>query len=454
MKLKLKSLLIMMFIIVGVECMSQNDVLTLKQCIKIGIENNLSLQQKMEDVYIAQVGLSENRCKLIPVIQGYANFVHNVERVTSVTDGSNLSKLLGVDAPYMISRGLDFQTTGGLQLSMPLYNQTLYTSIQISDKMRNISVVKYEKAKEDLIVEVSKLYYLAQTTAKQIELIHSNISRMESLKGITSAFYENDMALEVDMKRVDINLENLRAQLTNAEAMYEQQLNLLRYMLDLAPDTSLLLSAFDVVEMMDYDDSYQFRGLSSNLPELKLLNMQLNVLQQQKEMICQAYLPLLSLVGTTQWTAFTDNFKNYFHTHPTNKWYNHTYWGVQLKIPFFDGLAIHNRSCKVIAQYVQLQIATEDTEKKLQIQYQNSLNDWYSNIRNAQRRQENYRLAESVYLVTSDQYKEGVASLSELLQDEMRMTEAQNEYISALYKYKVSELSLLKLTGQLNRLTE
>ena len=450
--MKLKSLLVMMFTIGAVECIAQSDTLTLKRCIEIGIENNLTLQQKQQDIHIAEIGQSENRHKLIPVIQGYANFVHNVERATSVTDGSNLSKLLGVDAPYMVGQGLDFQTTGGFQLSMPLYNQTLYTGIQIADKMKEISEASYEKAKEDLTVEISKLYYLAQTTAKQIELIRSNIGRMESLKSITSAFYDNDMALKVDVQRVDINLENLRTQLTNAEAMYEQQLNLLRYTLDFAPDTPILLSTLK--GYMDYDDSYLLRGLSSDLYELQLLNMQSEVLQNQKKMINQGYLPTLSLVGATQWTAFTDKFENYFHTHPTNKWYNHTYWGLQLNVPIFDGLAKRNKSRKVAAQYTQLQTTIADTEKKLQTQYQNSLNDWYNNIRNAERQRENYRLAESVYLVTSDQYKEGVASMSDLLQDEMRMTEAQNGYISALYKYMVSELSLLKLTGQLNRLTE
>lgn len=450
--MKLKSLLVMMFTIGAVECIAQSDTLTLKRCIEIGIENNLTLQQKQQDIHIAEIGQSENRHKLIPVIQGYANFVHNVERATSVTDGSNLSKLLGVDAPYMVGKGLDFQTTGGFQLSMPLYNQTLYTGIQIADKMKEISEASYEKAKEDLTVEISKLYYLAQTTAKQIELIRSNIGRMESLKSITSAFYDNDMALNVDVQRVDINLENLRTQLTNAEAMYEQQLNLLRYTLDFAPDTPILLSTLK--GYMDYDDSYLLRGLSPDLYELQLLNMQSVVLQKQKKMINQGYLPTLSLVGATQWTAFTDKFKNYFHTHPTNKWYNHTYWGVQLNLPIFDGLAKRNKSRKVAAQYTQLQTTIADTEKKLQTQYQNSLNDWHNNIRNAERQRENYRLAESVYLVTSDQYKEGVASMSDLLQDEMRMTEAQNGYISALYKYMVSELSLLKLTGQLNRLTE
>lgn len=450
--MKLKSLLVMMFTIGAVESIAQSDTLTLKRCIEIGIENNLTLQQKQQDIHIAEIGKSENRHKLIPVIQGYANFVHNVERATSVTDGSNLSKLLGVDAPYMVGQGLDFQTTGGFQLSMPLYNQTLYTGIQIADKMKEISEASYEKAKEDLTVEISKLYYLAQTTAKQIELIRSNIGRMESLKSITSAFYDNDMALKVDVQRVDINLENLRTQLTNAEAMYEQQLNLLRYTLDFAPDTPILLSTLK--GYMDYDDSYLLRGLSPDLYELQLLNMQSEVLQKQKKMINQGYLPTLSLVGAIQWTAFTDKFENYFHTHPTNKWYNHTYWGLQLNVPIFDGLAKRNKSRKVAAQYTQLQTTITDTEKKLQTQYQNSLNDWHNNIRNAERQRENYRLAESVYLVTSDQYKEGVASMSDLLQDEMRMTEAQNGYISALYKYMVSELSLLKLTGQLNRLTE
>ena len=80
------------------------------------------------------------------------------------------------------------------------------------------------------------------------------------------------------------------------------------------------------------------------------------------------------------------------------------------------------------------------------------MNNWYNSVRTVQQQTDNYRLAENVYLVTADQYKEGVASMSDLLQDEMRMSEAQNSYVSALYNYKVSELVLLKLTGQLNRL--
>ena len=63
-------------------------------------------------------------------------------------------------------------------------------------------------------------------------------------------------------------------------------------------------------------------------------------------------------------------------------------------------------------------------------------------------------MAEEVYLVTTDKYKEGIASMTELLQDELRLTEAQNGYLSAHYNYKIAELNLLKLTQQLDILTQ
>ena len=42
--------------------------------------------------------------------------------------------------------------------------------------------------------------------------------------------------------------------------------------------------------------------------------------------------------------------------------------------------------------------------------------------------------------------------MTEVLQDEMRMSEAQNNYISAHYNYRATILMLLKLTGQISSL--
>lgn len=97
-------------------------------------------------------------------------------------------------------------------------------------------------------------------------------------------------------------------------------------------------------------------------------------------------------------------------------------------------------------------LAEENARKSLQTQYLNATNDLMNSQRNFRKQKDNYLLSEDVYEVTSSRYKEGIASMTEVLQDEMRMTEAQNNYISAHYSYRLNNLTLLKLTGKLDTL--
>ena len=90
----------------------------------------------------------------------------------------------------------------------------------------------------------------------------------------------------------------------------------------------------------------------------------------------------------------------------------------------------------------------------MQTQYANAIKDQVNNQRNYFKQRENYLLAEDIYGVTYDRYREGIVSMVEVLQDQMSMSEAQNNYLTAHYNYQVSNLTVLKLTGQLDRLTE
>ena len=130
-------------------------------------------------------------------------------------------------------------------------------------------------------------------------------------------------------------------------------------------------------------------------------------------------------------------------------------FGLSLKIPIFDGLSKHTKNNNdQTVEYRKAVLQQENTRKQLETQYTNSVSDLMNNQRNYEKQQSNYKLAEEVYLVTTDKYKEGIASMTELLQDELRLTEAQNGYLSAHYNYKIAELNLLKLTQQLDILTQ
>ena len=169
-------------------------------------------------------------------------------------------------------------------------------------------------------------------------------------------------------------------------------------------------------------------------------------------MIKQGYLPSLSLTGNLTYSAFTDKFSNWFHSGPSNHWYNSSGLGVTLRIPVFDGLERRSKIRKAKFDVENARLAYDDALKGLRTQYLNATNDLMNSRRNFTKQRDNYRLAEDVYRVTTDRYREGIASMTEVLQDEMSMSEAQNNYVTAHYDYRVTNLSLLKLTGKLDSL--
>ena len=127
--------------------------------------------------------------------------------------------------------------------------------------------------------------------------------------------------------------------------------------------------------------------------------------------------------------------------------------GIQLRVPVFDGFEKRSKIRRAKVEEENARIGYEDALKGMQANYMNAVSEVNNSQRNYKKQFDNYTMAQDVYNVTADQYKEGVASMTAVLQDEMRMSEAMNNYLTAYYRYKVANLSLLKLTGQLNQIS-
>lgn len=429
----------------------QPEVYSLKKCLDVALENNLSLQNQRQDIDKKRVEIQENRTKLLPQIQAFGNFTNFIDKPASVSLSSAIGSSPAEGQPYMQSQGMRYNTTAGLQMALPLYNQQAYTGISIAKRMEEISKLNYEMACENLIVEVAKAYYQAQTIQQQMALVHENISRLTELRDITRAFYDNGMSMEVDLQRVELNLDNVQVQYDNVASTYQQQLRVLKYIMGIAPDLAFEPQAFSE----DVGDKQAvMTGMSEGLYEIRLLEAKQDVLETERKLIKQGYLPTLSFVGQLGYTKYANHFGNIFNSDDTRKWYNSFYWGLSLSIPVFDGF---NKQAKLRKNKIDLgqnRLALEDLKQHLHTDYDNACNSYLNNGRNFSKQKKNWKLAESVYGVTLDKYREGVASMTELLQDEIGMSNAQNNYLNALYSYKLSELNLLKLGQRLDVLTK
>lgn len=418
------------------------ETLTLGQCLQMGIENNLSLKASRNEVLKGRHSLSENRAKLLPQINAVASLNDNFTPPVSVTDGSAYGN------KYNVTKTLQYNASAGLQLQMPLYNQTVYTAIDIAKTVNRLNSLSYDKAREDLVMQISKMYYLAQNTVEQIALVKDNIKRLEELRDITVAFYDNQMAVEVDVQRVRLNLENLQVQYDNAQAMLTQQYNMLKYILDYPADKDIAVVPTSAEEAVPAPGA----AFSDRQPELLLLQEKRVLAAQQKKLVNDGYLPTLSLSANLMYSAFTDRFKNWFHSGASNHWYGSNGIGISLRVPVFDGFDKRSRSRKAQIDVETAQLSYENALKSMQTQYLNANNDLQNTMRTYRKQKDNYQLAEDVCRMTNERYREGITSMTDVLQDEMRVSEAQNNYLTAHYNYQVANLTLLKLTGRLDTL--
>lgn len=418
------------------------EKLTLGQCLNIGIENNLSLKIAKGEIVKGKHNISENRSRLLPQINFSASLNDNFDPPVSVTDGTAYGKT------YNVTKTLQYNSSAALALQMPLYSQTALTAISIAKTLDQLNQLSYEKAREDLMVQISKMYYLIQNTTEQISIVNDNIRRFKELRDITQAFYDNGMALEIDLKRINVKIETMDVQLANAKAMLSEQYNMLKYVMDYPAEKDIVVEE----KVVDKVDDAQLTGLNTNLYELQLLQKKLDMAELQKKMAKDGYLPTLALSANWAYTAYTDKFKNWFHSGESNHWYRSNGIGLQLRVPVFDGFEKRSKIRKAQVDIDNAKLSYENALKSMQTQYANAINDLANNQRNYVKQRDNYRLAEDIYGVTVDRYREGIVSMVEVLQDEMSMSDAQNNYLTAHYNYQVSNLAVLKLTGKLDEL--
>ena len=423
--------------------------MTLQECIKTGIANNLSLANARIGIDKGRTGVSQNRSRLLPVINGIFQFTDYLKSPVNVTTGTLLGSDFPEDPTWQTIKSMQYNANAGIQLSMPLYNQTILAAIDLAKTVEKINSLSYEKAVEDLMMQISKVYYMAQASKEQERLTNENILRMEELCAITEALYQQGVVMEVDLNRVRINLKSLKTQHDQSHTLHSQQLNILRFLMDMAPETSL-----EVTRMAENMEPLPATGVNEELPELLLSAHQKTLAEQRIKTVKAGYLPTLSLTGYAGALGYQEKFHHFFHTSAaTDNWFGNCYIGLSIKIPLFE---TNSKKLQIKQYRYDMQQAANRMElmqKQLDENYANALLQLNHNMEVFRTQSESRCQAEEVYNVTEEQYKEGVASMTALLQDEMQLRTAQTACVQALSQCRLARLDLFKLSGNLSQLS-
>lgn len=420
---------------------------SLHECVQMAVEKNIKAQSARIDFEKSGYKVNESLAALLPKINVNGNFQDNLTLPTTLLPG----EIFGRPGTSIAAKmGTQFNTNASIGINQVLYNQTALTALKISKQMEGMNALSVEKASEDLAVEVSKLYFLSLVTAKQKSLLEENIIRTKRQRDIIKLLVDNGMNKQVDFERISVNLENFYTQLSNTEATLKQQMNLLKYTLEIPNDETIVLT--DSTEMALLPQTPESKLDFSNQIDIKMLESQAEINRLNRKVINNGYLPSLSFVGNYFYQGLRKEFKNYFQGSPENNWYASSYIGLSLSIPIFDGMEKRAKSQQAKMDYNKTSLKLENTKEQFKVNYQDAFNNCQNHKSNVRRQKQNIELAEKVYKATALKYREGLSTMSDLLQDENGLNNAQSGYLNALYNLKEAELKIMSLNGEIRNL--
>ena len=429
---------------------SKTTGLSLQECVQMAVKKNINVKTARIDDEKNRVKKGEALAALLPKVNFNSSLTDNILLPTTVIDASKLSPGTPAGTMMPLQMGSHYSANAVLSISQVIYNQTAITAVKLLKKYTDMTGLSIEKASEDIAFEVAKLYALGQTTIEQRKLIDKNISNTERLRDITKITVDNGIGKQVDLDRVNVNLENLYTQQSNTQAAQEQQLNMIKYMLDLPLDQNIALT--DTAGMQLLKDEPKLQSDFSNHVTIRLLESQKEISILNKKVITNGNLPTLSLSGQAAYQGMQEKFGTFFKNSSDNKWYPNANFTVTLAVPVFDGFEKKSKARQANLDIQKAQITLESTKENFSMNYKNAMNNYTNNKNTVRRQKRNLELAEKVYQESTLKYREGMAAMSSLLQDEMSLSSAQGGYLTALYNFKEAELKIMSLNGEIKNL--
>ncbi len=422
-----------------------NIGMTLEDCVFYALQNNPDLQSVKLDEVAGDYLVKEVRASGLPQVSASGRYTDNFSLPTQLLPGEIIGQP-GTLVP--VKFGVRHGLTAGVEVNQLLFSKSYFTGLKAAEASKGLYQMNTLKTKEDLVYNIAQIYLQLQITDKQKEILTANLDRVRQLIGITQAQFEEGLIKKVDVDQLKVNRTNLSTEIQNLEIGYTQQLSLLKFYMG-----------------MPVQEEIEIAGLQEDAPEYLLAqslslqnNTTLRLLQKQQELtglelqnVKDGYFPTLSAFASYNWQGQTNEL---FSKESQMNTFGAGMWGLSLNVPIFDGFQKKFKAQQIQVSQLQLNLNVRNATNLTQMEFHNASEQLRQSKTLISQQEENMQLAEELYGITKLSYQEGVAPLTELLNAETSLKEAQTQYLTATLQKKLAELDHLKTSGELVRLIE
>lgn len=449
-------------------------VISLEQALKIALSENIAVKVADKEIERTKYAKKGTYASLFPQIDATGSYQRTIKKQVMYMD-FDMSSFGGGSAAGSGSTGSGTAGTGegsgtgagstasssknngglevgrwntwsaGVSASMPVVNAQLWKSIKISGMDVELAVEKARASRLDMVSQVKNAYYAVLFSKEAFNVYKEVYENAMTNYAETEKKYNVQKATDLDMARAKTNVANAIPNVYNAESSIILALWQLKAVMgiDLEMNIDVEGAIEDYSEYMTSDVTKADSISLDRNSTMKQLEIQANELAQSIKAQQYAYIPTLSLAFNYSYNAMTNdfNFKEY-------RWTPYSYVGVSLSIPIFSGGKRLNQVRQARNSYEQMRLQMTSTERNLKISIRQSLNTMETNVKSYDAAKDAVASAEKAYSIAEKSYEVGRATLTDLNDAQLALTQARLAESQAVYNFIVAKTQLEQTLGQ------
>lgn len=414
----------------------------LKGCINYGLENHPSIQ----------IYKNKNTAAHSAVKEALSSYLPSITLNTSLDDNLKVQEQLipaGVfgDKDIRVAFTKKFNASSAVQLDQTIYDQSLLIGLKARKYKKQEAVLNEQQNQEQLIYNISVAFYQVKVYSQQLEYLKQNkeaygeqvrISELQVTKGILA---------EVELNKIRVNYNNIFSQLRVAESNLDYSINDLKNNIGFPMDQILIVETENKTpqKLIDKIPGDVVFNPADRL-DYQLANLNKELLKIDYQSTKATNFPKLSAYARYGGVSFGDQLNEVYSSVQV-----FSAIGIKMSAPLFDGFKRISKSKQAKMEYLNAIENLKLDQSKFRMEVENAKTKSVKAQSSISNDLENVQLAESVFKTKNLQYQKGVASLTEWLDAQSSLKEAQNNYLKSIVDYYLSSLDLEKASGTLKQ---
>lgn len=410
---------------------------TLDECIAAAMRNSPDVRAATERVQAARSSVSEAKSAYYPILGAAATYAKTDNPPNAFMMSLNQRKA---------SLEKDFNNpadTDNLALSLGIKYRLLDfgrrgLDIDMAKGGADISGCFLKGLQNDLIHQVTRGYYTVLQASAFVSVQEESVKAFEESLRVANERLKAGETIKTDVLNLEVQLSQAKEDLIKAR----NGVKLSIAALNAAMGTNIVTGAELQAKVEKVESSKpelkDDAGAIQNRPELQAARLMANVQKMKARKAELDYLPTLSVFGSKDWNS--DLTAGYEQSYMV---------GVAAEVDIFDGFRRKAAASGARANENAANAEVEKARNNLQLDLTSATLQLGEAWERWDVTRKNISTAEESLRITMERYKQGAASIPELLTAQVGLTGTRTRNIAALYDYLIAVSNLERAKGRL-----